>query len=65
MDEEKEPISPLPHHGLLEGATTGRQLFVNGNVFSVYLSSDDVKENIEFLTEKALYILAKLKEGDK
>ena len=41
-----------------------REVSINGNIYSVTLSSDQPEENIEFLSSKALEILKQLiKEG--
>lgn len=68
MDEEEtKPIHILHHHVKPEKpeGVSSREVVINGNVFSVYLYSNDDKETIGFLTDKALYILNKLREGDK
>lgn len=68
MSEDQKQIDVLHHFpGKPDKAESlpGREVAINGNVFSVYLSSNDDKETIDFLTKKALYILDKLKEGGK
>jgi len=40
-----------------------REVTINGSVHSVSLSSDNPKENIDYLSDKALFILKQLKEG--
>lgn len=52
------------HHNAEEDSNN-RQVSINSGTFTVTLTSNDHEENIEFLTEKAMYILGKLKkEGE-
>lgn len=69
MDEKQQKPIDILHHfpGKHEKSesVSGREVAINGNTYCVYLSSNDDKETIEFLTNKALYILNKLREGEK
>ena len=49
-------------HHKAEEDINNREVSINSGTFTVTLASNDPKENIEFLTEKALYILEKLKQ---
>ena len=63
MSKENIECGVVHHiHHKAEDETNGREVSINGGIFSVSLTSNDPEENIEFLTEKALYILRKLKQ---
>jgi hypothetical protein len=52
-------------HHKAEEKINNREVSINSGTFTVTLASNDHEENIEFLTEKALYILGKLKQEGK
>lgn len=53
------------YHKVDEEEAYKREVSINGAVYSVTLSSDNPEENIEYLTEKGLFILKQLKQEGK
>lgn len=60
---ESEAVVHHIHHTDESGYK--RELSINGSVYSVSLSTDHPKETINFLTEKALFILKELNKGGR
>lgn len=67
MSEEEKQIDSEAvvhhiHHRSEEEIVNRRELSINGNIFSVTLTSSDPEETMEYLSKKALEILKRLKQ---
>ena len=64
--KEKE-INHYYHHPIKEGDNQNYrcELSITSSIFSITLGSDNEDENIDFLTEKALYILKEVGKNER
>jgi hypothetical protein len=53
------------YHKVEQDELYKREVSINGSVYTVTLSSDNPRENIDYLTEKGLFILKQLKQEGK
>lgn len=70
MEKDKHNIRPDAvvyniYHKAEQEELYKREVSINGSVYSVTLSSDNPKENIDYLTNKGLFILKQLKQEGK
>ena len=63
-DIEEEAVVHHIHHKQGDGGYK-REVTINGSVYSISLNSDDLQENTDYLTDKALNIIKQLKRAGK
>jgi hypothetical protein len=62
--ERKADSEAVVHHIHHKDHDDGyrREVSINGSIYSISMSSDDPKENIDYLTNKGLFIIKQLKQ---
>lgn len=65
IEKQNEKGAVIYHvYRTTEDKDNNREVSINGSVYSVSLISNNKDETIEYLTEKAIEILKRIREGD-